>query len=229
MCNRFVLLKEHYHAILAALGVAARPDFASRYNIAPTTAVPVVRTTPRRETAALRWGLVPAWAKADHDLNLFNARVETIAEKPSFREALKKRRCVIPASGFYEWKTSGRNKQPMFVRRRDEQPFCFAGLWESWPAPAGAPLESCTLVTTEPNELMRPIHTRMPFMLTPAQGSAWLDATITDAPTAIALLTPLRSDEMTATAVGDYVSNVRHEGPECLAPAGESPQFSLGL
>ena len=235
MCCRFLLLQEHYRAILAALGIGAAADFISRYNIAPGSAIPVVRARSGNrsedlEAVALRWGLTPAWARSDEpDARLVNARAETLAAKPSFRDALRSRRCVIPASGFYEWQTSGRTKKPWLFRQRDESPFGFAGLWESWRTPEGATIESCAVVTSEPNGVMRPIHHRMPVMLAPAQFSAWLDRR-NDTPAALAdLLRPAPDETMSARAVGPHVSNVRHEGSECLAAAGESPQFSLEL
>ena len=238
MCTRYLLFERDLDEILKRLGFADSAEFFTRFNIAPSSWLPAVRAkagTPSRESVKLRWGLVPSWVKEDVGFKMVNARVETIAEKPAFRDALKKRRCVIPASGFYEWKTAGKIKQPMLVRRRDERPFCFAGLWEAWRAPAGQPLESCTIVTTEPNELMRTIHNRMPFMLTPEQCEPWLDASVTDGPKILALLQPQSAESMSATPVSRYVSNVRHEGPECLAPAppedvaGDEPQLSLGF
>lgn len=250
MCCRFLLLQQHYCDILAHLGIAAPAEFLSRYNIAPGSDIMVVRTrpsafsssnartqpqTPKNEVTALRWGLTPAWAHDDEPAaRLVNARAETLAAKPSFRDALRSRRCVIPASGFYEWENLGRAKNPWLFRRRDEQPFGLAGLWESWRAPDGAQLETCAVITTEPNAVMRPIHHRMPVMLEPAQFAAWLDPRNSD-PAALAdLLRPAPADSMSALAVGLHVSNVHHEGPECLAPAaaiapGRSPQLSLGL
>ena len=237
MCTRYVLLKEHLREILERLGLGADADFVSRYNIAPGSLIPAVRAkpkSPKRESVALRWGLVPSWAKSDDGTQLVNARSETLTAKPSFRDALRTRRCVIPASGFYEWEAIGRARKPWLFRRRDEQPFGLAGLWETWRAPDGAMLESCAVITTEPNELMRPIHHRMPVMLAPEQFAPWLDATTTEPEKLAPLLQIARADTMSAFAVSTHVNNVRHEGPECLAPAGaenagDSPQLSLGL
>lgn len=236
MCTRYHLSREHYREILATLGIEAPAEFASRYNIAPGSDIPLVRTkapgrATAREVVSLRWGLVPAWARADEPAaRLTNARAETLAAKPSFRDAFRARRCVIPATGFYEWEAIGRARRPWFFRRRDEQPFGLAGLWESWRAPDGAVLETCAVVTVEPNELMRPVHHRMPVMLAPEQFVSWLDPRVTEPEKLAPLLRTPDAAAMSALAVGPHVSNVRHEGPECLAPAvatGES-QLSLG-
>ena len=246
MCCRFLLLQEHYRAILAELGIAAPAEFLSRYNIAPGSDIPVVRTRPsasgpsherntKRELAALRWGLVPAWARSDEPAaRLVNARAETLAAKPSFRDALRSRRCVIPASGFYEWENLGRTKKPWLFRRHDERPFGFAALWERWRTPDGTELESCAIITSEPNALMRPIHHRMPVMLEPAQFAAWLNPRTVEVSALADLLRPAPADSMSALAVSSHVSNVQHEGAECIAPAGTgpsdaNPQLSLGL
>ena len=235
MCTRYVLYQEHLREILDRLGMAGATGFSTRYNIAPGSLIPAARSSAQAvqpEAVLLRWGLVPAWAKEDIGCKLLNARAETIASKPAFRDALRKRRCVIPASGFYEWQSVGHLKQPWLIRRRNQQPFAFAGLWESWRAPDGATLETCTIVTTEPNELMRPIHSRMPVMLAPEQFAPWLDARTTQSEKLAPLLHPAPAATMSAIAVSRRVSNVRHDDPACLAPAeaqDDPSQFSLGL
>jgi putative SOS response-associated peptidase YedK len=236
MCTRFVLLKEHLRETLARLGLDADETFNSRYNIAPGSFIPAVRKNPRtaqNERDDLHWGLVPSWAKSDESATqLVNARAETLAAKPSFRDALRARRCVIPASGFYEWARRGRARQPWLFRRRDDQPFGLAGLWASWRAPDGSTLESCAVITTEPNELMRPIHDRMPAILAPEQFPSWLDPRVTDPAELAPLLRVAPAENLHAVAVRRYVSSVQHEGPECLVPADdekEDAQFSLGL
>jgi putative SOS response-associated peptidase YedK len=236
MCTRYVLLQEHLREILKRLGLEAEPGFVSRYNIAPGSLIPAVRThlqTAQPEAVALRWGFVPSWAKsAEGSAQLVNARAETVAIKPSFRDALRHRRCVIPASGFYEWEHRGRARQPWLFRRRDERPFGFAGLWEGWRAADGAMLETCALITTGPNALMRPIHDRMPVLLAPEQFASWLDPRVTQPDELAPLLCAAPAETMSAIAVSPHVSNVRHEGPACLAPAeaeDDSPQISLGF
>jgi putative SOS response-associated peptidase YedK len=234
MCTRFLLLESHYREIMERLGIVATAQFLSRYNLPPGSQLPAVRTRgTTREAATLGWGLVPAWAKSNDGARPVNARAETVADKPSFRDALRSRRCIIPASGFYEWEQRGRARQPWLFRRRDEQPFGFAGLWESWCAPDGTVLATCAVITTGPNELMRPIHHRMPVMLTPEQFDPWLDPRVTGPAQLAPLLRPAAAATMTALAVDTFVSNVRHEGPACLAPATEggngTPQLSLDL
>lgn len=239
MCTRYVLLEQHYRDVLAGLGIAAPAAFLSRYNIAPNTDIPVVRRTPRttqNESARLRWGLVPSWAKSADGPPLVNARADTVAAKPTFRDALRQRRCVIPASGFYEWETIGRAKKPWLFRLRDGAPFGFAGLWETWHGSDGSVRESCAFITGEPNDLMRPIHSRMPVMLTSENFEAWLDPAVTEPAQLAPLLRIPANDSVTKFAVSTHVSNVRHEGPACLAPAADDapasnsgPQLSLEL
>lgn len=232
MCSRYHLKQEHYRKVLDQLGIPAPATFLTRYNIAPNRDIPAIRSTPRScEAATLRWGLTPAWARADDPASrLVNARAETLAEKPSFREALASRRCLVPATGFYEWESLGRAKQPWYFRWRDEaRPILFAGLWERWRGPSGDPIESCALITTEPNDVMRPIHHRMPAMLSTEHVAPWLDSAITDPSLLGAFLRPAAAAEMIATRLDDYVSNVQHEGPECLAPAKGPAASQLSL
>jgi putative SOS response-associated peptidase YedK len=235
MCCRYLLLQQHFREVLERLGLDAPGDFVPRYNIAPGTAIPAVRlkpSVPGREIAALRWGLVPSWTRGNPGPGLVNARAESLAGKPSFRDALRARRCVIPASGFYEWEVRGRARLPWLFRRGDGQPFGLAGLWESWRAPDGTRHETCAVITTEPNELMRPIHHRMPAMLGPEQFDAWLDPDATSAESLAPLLHPAAAAAMSATALGPHVNHVGHDDPACLEPAGPaeaSPQLSLGI
>lgn len=221
MCGRFAL-KAPPADIISHFGVDAVPEAAPRYNIAPTQPVAVVRMAPHdghREVAMLRWGLIPGWAK---DLSigsrLINARSETVAEKPAFRVALKRRRCLVPASGFYEWRAEGGRKQPYYFYAADGAPLAIAGLWEHWEGPEGDVVESCTLLTTDANDLVRPIHDRMPVILPRAAHADWLDPDIGQPGPVLALLAPYPAEAMAAHAVGALVNAVRNDGPGCVAP-----------
>jgi putative SOS response-associated peptidase YedK len=183
----------------------------------------------RKRTAANSWNCCrscPAFALRAFGqkigYKLTNARSETVAEKPSFRSAFKQRRCIIPASGFYEWQKTGSSKQPFFIRPRDEDElFAFAGLWEKWTDPLGKVIENCTILTTEANELMRPIHDRMPVILDSPSESIWLDPR-SSADALRSLFVPYASEWMAAYAVSSWLSNVRNQGAKCLEPANVS-------
>jgi putative SOS response-associated peptidase YedK len=239
MCGRYVLKRKDLEALMEQLGVKDPREFVSRYNIAPSTMIPAIRTSASnggREAVALQWGLVPFWSKdAKSGAKLANARSEGIAAKPAFREPLRKRRCVVPASGFYEWQTIGRLKQPWFFQLRDESPFVFAGLWERWRSSDGVELQTCSLITTSPNDVVRPLHDRMPVILRAPAVDTWLDTAISDPAQLEPLLRPLPDGTMKGTPVSDRVNSVRHDGPECIEPATPispeppSPQLSLGL
>jgi putative SOS response-associated peptidase YedK len=167
----------------------------------------------------LRWGLVPSWSKDDAPgAGLVNARAESLEDKPSFREAFHTRRCLIPASGFYEWKVAGRARLPWLFQLSDEEPFFLAGLWDAWTAPDGERFETCAVVTTEPNQLMIPIHHRMPAILPSDVGNAWLDPEVK--PERLrALLVPFPAERMTARAVSSRVNSVANDDESCLQPA----------
>lgn len=236
MCCRYLLQQQHYREVLERLGIAAPASFLARFNIAPGARIPAVRQQPRsekREAVALHWGLVPGWAKsAEGATCLANARAETLADKPSFRDAWQTRRCVIPASGYYEWKRSHHRREPWLFQRADERPFCLAGLWESWRQPDGQDFETCTVVTTAANELMQPIHDRMPVVLSPAQCELWLDPTRLPPPR---LLQSPPAGPWRARRVGKRVNNIRHDDPACLEPpprgedAGDTAALPLEL
>ena len=222
MCGRYTLIAEldelaAEFGLIELDGVAITP----RYNIAPTQSVPVVRAIDNaKHIDALRWGLIPGWAKdADIGNKLINARSETAAEKPSFRSAFKKRRCIIPASGFYEWKKETGGKQPYYIRREDGKPLAFAGLWESWDGNANSgPLETFTILTTEPNELMRSVHNRMPVILEPADYDKWLNTDTWGHQAAQDVLDPFPDGLLTATPVNKRVNSPRHDDVACLEP-----------
>jgi putative SOS response-associated peptidase YedK len=228
MCGRFILTASP-DVLSELLGFDAdwhsAPAFASwrpRYNVAPGQNVLVARARASgrgREPALVKWGLVPVWAKDPKIGNrMINARSETVADKPSFRAALKHRRCLIPADGFYEWQRSGKSKLPFCIRLRDDRPFAFAGLWEHWQDPAGNELESCTLLTTSPNELMAPIHDRMPVILRPVDHELWLDPAVQKAEPLLPLLAPFPATEMRAFPVGVGVNSPTHDDAQCIAP-----------
>lgn len=236
MCCRYHLTARHYRALLERLGIPAPAAYVERYNIAPGGDIAAFRTgRAGAEAVPLRWGLTPAWARDDEpESRLVNARAETLAEKPSFRDAVRLRRCVIPASGFFEWEAKGKNRQPWLFRWRDEQPLGLAGVWESWRAPDGETVASCAVITTAPNELMRPIHHRMPAMLTADQCAQWLDPRLPDPARFAPLQGPPPAGTMTAQRVHPRMSNARYDAPDCLeivaeSKAEEDPQFSLGI
>ena len=201
-----------------------------RFNIAPTQAVAAVRLrtpeTPaaphdRRQLCVLRWGLIPSWAK-DPSIGskLINARGETVDTKPSFRSALKHRRCLILSDGYFEWQQGAAQgkKQPYYIQLRDGAPFAFAGLWETWQQGDGSTLESCTIITTEANELTQPYHPRMPVILAPPDYAAWLDCDPARAAEVKGLLRPFPAELMTLFPVSTLVNNPRHDTPECIVP-----------
>jgi putative SOS response-associated peptidase YedK len=172
-----------------------------------------------RELAMLRWGLVPFWAK---DLKIgyrtINARAETVASKPAFRAAFRQRRCLIPADGFYEWKTQSGGKQPYYIRLKHNHLFAFAGLWEHWKSETGEIMESCTIIVTNANELVRSIHDRMPVILNPNDYETWLLPSKNSTDYLTALLKPYPAEQMTAYSVNVSVNNPKHEDPSCIEP-----------
>jgi putative SOS response-associated peptidase YedK len=245
MCGRFTL-RAPASTIAEAFQVLDVQPIEPRFNVAPTQQVAAIRLSPesgRREFAWLKWGLVPSWAKDPAIGNrMINARAESVAEKPAFRGAFRHRRCLVVADGFYEWQRTGSRKQPYFIRLRDGQPFAFAGLWESWegktvPGTVFAPdlfstqelsaktvpgtvlLETCTLITTGPNELMEPIHDRMPAILPPADYERWLDPAIQEPGKLLPLLRPYSADAMLAVPVSARVNNPKNDDAQCVAPA----------
>ncbi|GAB4366268.1 MAG: SOS response-associated peptidase [Deltaproteobacteria bacterium] len=222
MCGRFTLF-ESKESLSGIFGVQASPWPGARYNIAPSRPVAAVRIAPedpgRREWTLLRWGLVPPWAKDPAIGNrMINARAETVAQKPAFRSAWKSRRCLIPANGFYEWQRRNGRKQPWYVRMRGGKPFAIAGLWERWEPPSGEPIESCALITTVPNDLLAPIHGRMPAILPPAEYDRWLSAPPGEAHSLLALLRPFPAREMEAWEVGLWVNRPENDSPDLIAP-----------
>jgi len=221
MCGRFTQTASP-EVIAEQFKITNPPLFTPRYNIAPSQPIAAIRIDPdtaTRTLVMLRWGLIPSWAKDPKIGNqCINAKAETVAEKPSFRSAFKKRRCLVIATGFYEWQVQGRAKQPIWIGLRSKRPFAFAGLWEQWKPPEGEPLETCTIITTEPNDLMAPIHNRMPVILSPASYDQWLDLSFQQVEPLKALLRPYPSEELTAYPVSTLVNNPRHDASQCLEP-----------
>lgn len=217
MCGRF-LLTAPLEAVQQLFGFLEQPNLAPRYNIAPSQAVAAMirDDAARRHFVWLRWGLVPSWAKGDRPaVPLINARAETVAEKPSFREAFKARRCVVFADGFYEWRQSG-NRQPYCVRLTDTSPFALAAIWEPVAAArAGEPERGCALITTEANAAMATVHHRMPVILTPQQVEPWLDPA-SSRDDLEALLKPLPDAALSLTPVSKRVNSVRQDDEDLL-------------
>lgn len=224
MCGRFTL-KQPAAALAQAFHLQEIPELAAQYNIAPTQMVPTVLHNPtckQYEFQQLRWGLIPAWAKdAKMGVKLINARAETVAEKPAFRSAFKRRRCLVIADGFYEWQRQQGKKQPFYFRLKDGQPFGFAGLWEIWHSPQGEEITSCTIVTTTANELLEPIHDRMPVILAPEDYDLWLDTGVQTPEKLQPLLDPYPAQAMTAYPVSNLVNKPQHNSPECIIPLSE--------
>jgi putative SOS response-associated peptidase YedK len=223
MCGRFTL-RSRLNLLLQQFALDSHEDrdlLDPRYNIAPTQDVLAVRSRAagQRELARFRWGLVPSWA---NDLKtgarMINARAETIASKPSFTAAFKRRRCLIPGDGFYEWRKTGQAKQPYLIELADGGLFGFAGLWESWQPERGPTIESCTIITTAANNLMRELHERMPVILSPRDYEAWLDPDNSDCDGLLKRLDAYPGDHMRTTPVKSFVNHVRNQGPECVEP-----------
>ncbi|MCB1033456.1 MAG: SOS response-associated peptidase [Acidobacteria bacterium] len=219
MCGRYTLHTPG-ETVAEIFDVTESVELAPRYNIAPTQEVAVVGLSHQgnRSLGFMRWGLIPSWAKDPSIGNrLINARSESAAEKPAFRSSFKKRRCLVPADGFYEWKKVGDGKQPHYLRMKTGAPFAIAGLWARWHGGEGDPVQSCTLLTTTPNEVAGAIHDRMPVILPAAAYSSWLDPETP--PEALQeLLVPYPAEEMEAYPVHPMVGNPRNDTPKCIEP-----------
>jgi len=228
MCGRFALstppevLKEIFDLF------EVPESLAPRYNIAPTQPVAVIRADDRgrRRLDQLHWGLIPFWADDPAVGNrMINARAESAATKPAYRAAMKRRRCLIPADGFYEWKKQKEGgKQPYFIRARDRRPIAFAGLWERWKPkdqPDAEPVESCTILTTDADDLLKPIHDRMPVVLNPKDYKQWLDPSVEDASALEPLLRPADPDRLQAYPVSTIVNSPKNDTERCIEPVDE--------
>jgi len=219
MCGRFAVIKK-FEDIAAFYN--ARPfggeEWEENYNVCPTQLIPVIVEEPDgRELRLMKWGLIPSWSKVEKMASsMINARAETVKEKPGFRDSFKDKRCIIPASGFYEWQKLTTAKKPYYFTPK-EGLFSFAGLWSRWVSPANIEIESCAIVTTAANELVKPIHDRMPVVLGHNSWSAWMDKK-TKANELLEFLTPLPANQIKVASVSMHVNKVSNKGAECIAP-----------
>jgi len=220
MCGRFTSLFSP-EALNTTFGVQAPPDISPRYNIAPTQQVWIIRgsATGGKHLSSARWGLVPHWAK---DLSIgnrmINARCETVHEKPAFRQSIHTRRCIVPASGFFEWTTTPTGKTPHYVTMRDGSPLAFAGIWESWKTSEGENIETCAILTTTANCLMAPIHDRMPVILHQTEFELWLERSVNNPLELQRLYQPYPAELLQEWEVSTVVNSPTHETPETIAP-----------
>ncbi|MGD0930409.1 MAG: SOS response-associated peptidase [Candidatus Korobacteraceae bacterium] len=233
MCGRYRLsrraeiLASHFCAEYEGM------DWEARYNIAPTQAVPVIRQDPReavRRASLMRWGLIPSWANdATISARMINARSETAAEKPAFRESLQRRRCLIPADGFYEWPRRAKAKQPFHFGLQDDSLFAFAGLWDRWRGPDSTTLETCTILTTTPNQLLADVHDRMPVILPPTSYDLWLDPGFRELAATTEMLKPYDAGQMRRYAVSTRVNSVANDDRDCSESTDVSGAMQAGL
>jgi putative SOS response-associated peptidase YedK len=218
MCGRFNL-HANPRAVATLFGLPTVPELAPRDNIAPSQPVAVVGLKPdgqARGLVLMRWGLVPRWANSADGPRPINARAESLRQRPTFRDSFRQRRCLVPASGFFEWRKTGGRKQPFHIRRRDEAPLAFAGVWDRWVGPDG-PLLTCAIITTAANELVKPLHDRMPAVIRPEDYGRWLDSAARP-DELLPLLGPCPADVLEAVPVGAAVNSPQNDGPECLEP-----------
>ena len=222
MCGRFTLTLDPGDLQEAYPGLVVPGGLTPRYNIAPTQPVAVIPNIGEYRLDYYVWGLIPSWAK-DPEIGsrMINARSETLAEKPAFRNSYRRKRCLVLADGFYEWKQleRGKAKQPVYIYMKSRQPFAFAGLWDLWHAPDGSEVRSCTIITTQPNELLQSIHNRMPVILPSQAQPAWLDPSEQSPDRLSKLLISYPSDEMMAHPVSRLVNSPQNDVAECIMPA----------
>jgi putative SOS response-associated peptidase YedK len=221
MCGRYAVTTAP-EAMRALFRYLDQPNFPPRYNVAPTQPVAIVRMVEgKREFALVRWGLIPPWVKDPRGFSLLiNARGESVLDKPAFRNAMKRRRCLFPADGFYEWKRDGERKQPWFVRLKSGQPMAFAGLWETWSGPNGEEMETAAIVTTTASRSIAHIHDRMPVIVAPEAFDFWLDPNV-DARTAAAVIAPAPDAALEAYEVSSAVNRTANDSPSLLEPLRE--------
>ena len=227
MCSRYSLTSPA-EAVRSYFAVGGSDSFPPRYNIAPTQPVPIVREALAggRELVLVRWGLIPGWVKDPREFTtLINARAESVVEKPSFRAAMRYRRCLVPADGFYEWTGGAGRKQPHLIRPKAGGPMALAGLWEHWQGSDGSEIETMAIVTTAANGTVGAIHDRMPVILPPERFEAWLNVRDVAAKEAAGFLRPAPNDLLELFAVNKALGNSRHDGPELQRPAGEQKRL----
>ena len=227
MCGRFTLTS-NMDDLQGRFGFEARDlGFRPSYNIAPTQLVLAVTNDGQRRAELMRWGLVPFWAKdIKIGYRMINAVGETAATKPAFRAAFKKRRCLILADGFFEWRKDGKEKIPTYIFLKSQEPFAFAGLWETWKSPEGETVKSCTILTTKPNEFMEPIHNRMPVILSGETEALWLDPMTEEPDVLQPLIQPAPAELMESRIVSSLVNSPKNNSPECVVPiTGGLPGF----
>jgi putative SOS response-associated peptidase YedK len=219
MCGRFTRATSAA-GVAEAFGVEEiSSDLKPSYNIAPTQSVAVIISDGKKRLTEVRWGLVPSWAKELAIGNkLINARAETITQKASFRSAFKKRRCLVVADGFYEWQKIGDGKRPVYIRLKSGKPFGMAGLYEMWRSPEGEEVTTCAIITTEANELMQPIHERMPVIIPKDSEDLWLDPQVQDSEVVLNLLKPYPAEEMEAYPISKRVNSPANNSPDCIKP-----------
>ena len=223
MCGRFALYTDPI-ALAKQFQAENLLDLQPSYNVAPSQTIPIIRNEQGHRLFALaKWGLIPSWAKdIKIGYNTINARAETVAEKPAFRAAFQHRRCLIPADGYFEWQeiAGSKTKQPWYISLKNQEPMALAGLWERWQGSDGSEIESCTIIVTSGNELMQPIHDRMPVILPEEHWEIWLDTANTNKQGLQTLLSQYPADAMTAWAVSTMVNSPRHNSQDCLDRAG---------
>jgi putative SOS response-associated peptidase YedK len=233
MCGRYTYFPSEFADLRIRWNLAELPLLTRRYNIAPSQEAPViVQVGAKRSLEMFRWGLVPGWTEDPAMGNkLINARAETLARKPSFKQLLGTHRCLVLADGFYEWRRDGNQKFPMRFTLKSGESFAFAGLWDSWMQRDGKPLRTYTIITTEPNDLLRPIHNRMPAMLSDRDALKWLSAENQETSPALALLKPFPANEMAGYDVASLVNDPRNDSQECVEPisSGQRPHTQLSM
>jgi putative SOS response-associated peptidase YedK len=224
MCGRYAITSAP-EAIRRLFGYEGNPNFPPRYNVAPTQPVPIVRLAEgKRQFALVRWGLIPSWVKDPRAFSLLiNARGESLNDKPAFRNAMRYRRCLFPADGFYEWRREGERRTPYYVHLKAGGPMAFAGLWESWMGPNGEEMETAAIVTTRANRALAAIHDRMPVIVPPDAFDFWLDSKKVDAATAAALIVPAREGVLAVHEVSAAVNRTANDTPDLIEPVTAPP------